>query len=76
MSTTAVMPMRMPSIVSAERRRWVRTASVAVRSVSRQVIGVARRRGQRGDVAVRLPDLAVADLDDRVRRGRRRRARA
>ena len=37
--TTAVMPMRMPSVVSAERSRCVRTASVAVRSVSRQVIG-------------------------------------
>jgi hypothetical protein len=35
--TTAVIPIRMPSIVSAERRRWVRTASVAVRIVSRQV---------------------------------------
>ena len=35
-STTALMPMRMPSMVSAERRRWVRTASPAVRKVSRQ----------------------------------------
>ncbi len=34
--TTAVMPIRMPSMVSAERSRCVRTASVAVRNVSRQ----------------------------------------
>jgi hypothetical protein len=36
-STTAVIPIRMPSIVSADRRRWVRTASAAVRIVSRHV---------------------------------------
>jgi len=36
-STTAVMPIRIPSIVSAERSLCVRTASVAVRSVSSQV---------------------------------------
>ena len=35
-STTAVIPMRMPSIVSAERSRCERTASVAVWSTSRQ----------------------------------------
>ena len=35
---TAVMPIRMPSIVSAERRRCVRTASTAVRNVSLHVI--------------------------------------
>ena len=32
---TAAMPMRMPSMVSAERRRWDRTASIAVRNVSK-----------------------------------------
>ena len=36
--TTAVIPMRMPSMVRAERSRWVRTASVAVRKVSRQLM--------------------------------------
>ncbi len=40
---TALMPMRMPSIVSAERSRWVRTAPHAVRKVSRQVIGPPTR---------------------------------
>ena len=43
-STTAVMPMRIPSMVSADRRRWVRTASVAVSSVSRQVTSRPRAR--------------------------------
>jgi hypothetical protein len=38
--TTALMPMRMPSMVSAERSRWVRTASNALRSVSRQLMSV------------------------------------
>lgn len=42
-STTAPMPMRMPSMVSAERSRWVRTASMLVPKVSRQVTGVLRR---------------------------------
>ncbi len=43
--TTAVMPMRIPSMVSAERSRWVRTASVAVRKVSRQLTTSPRRAG-------------------------------
>ena len=38
-STTAVIPMRIPSIVSAERRRCDRTASMAVQKVSRHVTG-------------------------------------
>ena len=40
------MPIRMPSIVSAERSRWVRIASQPVRNVSRQFMRrpPARRR--------------------------------
>ena len=41
-STTAVMPIRIPSIVSSERRRWLRTASAAVRNVSRQLTRALR----------------------------------
>ena len=55
-STTAVMPIRMPSIVNAERRRCVRTASVAVRNVSLQVTGPRPRSTARPR---RLPDPGI-----------------
>ena len=44
---TAMMPIRMPSMVSADRSRCVRTASTAVRKVSRQVITMLPRRWRR-----------------------------
>jgi hypothetical protein len=37
--TTEEIPMTMPSMVSSDRSRWLRTASRAVRSVSTQLIG-------------------------------------
>ncbi len=40
---TAVMPMRMPSMVNAERSRCVRTASPAVRKVSSQLMDATIR---------------------------------
>ena len=36
---TAAMPMRMPSTVSAERSRWLRTPLTPVRNVSSQLTG-------------------------------------
>ena len=41
-STTAVIPTRIPSIVSEERSRCDRTASIAVQNVSRQLTGGPR----------------------------------
>ena len=63
-STTAVMPIRMPSMVRADRSRWVRTASVAVgtclaNSSDDPPDPSPVSRGHRV-----LADLAVADLDD------------
>src|SRR4249919_3152182 len=60
-STTALMPMRMPSIVSAERSRWVRTASNAERKVSRQLMPRGPSGSCRHHRAV-VEDLAVVDL--------------
>src|SRR4051794_19861 len=60
---TAAMPIRMPSIVNADRIRRVRIASSAVRLVSVQFIEPATssdaRRGEG-----RLFDQAVPDPDD------------
>ena len=60
------MPMRIPSIVSAERSRWVRTASVAVRKRVAPAHVVTPRAARRRGV-LRSPDPAVADLDRSAR---------
>ena len=71
-STTALMPIRMPSMVSAERSRCERTASPAVRSgvlpPHRTPPGTARRFGPVGGVHVQ--DATVADLDHPLGPGR------
>ena len=54
-STTAAMPIRMPSMVSPDRSRWLRMASHPVRKVSSQFTRAARPVGL---------DPAVADPDD------------
>ena len=58
------MPIRMPSTVSAERSRWLRTPLSPVRNVSSQLIA------RSPDTLVVLGDQAVTDADDPA--GRRR----
>ena len=56
---TAVIPIRIPSIVRADRRRWVRTASAAVKRVSRQFMPRPR-------LSVRRPSLMCTTRPARV----------
>ena len=44
---TAAIPMRMPSTVSADRRRWLSTPLTPVRNVSSQLIGCSPCSGRR-----------------------------